>query len=79
MDIQSLNNSIMQGIFYEDCGDHIVISMPFFFGNNSEPLRLVWNNKGVLSDRGRTIAELKDRLGDIAPYKESIQLSNMCF
>ena len=34
---------------------------------------MTWDKDGVLSDGGRTIAELKKRVGDITPYMKKIQ------
>ncbi len=73
MDAQALNGYIRQGIRKEVYTDRIELYLPFFFGNNvSEPLCLVWDKKGVLSDGGRTLTELKKRVGDLTPYINSI-------
>lgn len=73
MDAQALTGYIQQGIKKEVYADRIELYLPFFFGNgNSEPLCLVWNENGVLSDGGRTFSELKKRVGDLAPYQKSI-------
>ena len=74
MDAQKLTEYIRQGICKKVYPDRIELSLPFFFGNGKEvPLQLVWDKNGILSDGGRTLAELKKRVGDIAPYRHSIQ------
>jgi len=74
MDAQALTDYIRQGVRQEVCPDRVELYLPFWFGNeNSDPLCLVFSDKGVLSDGGRTLAELKNRLGDIAPYQGRIQ------
>lgn len=74
MDAQALNGSIRQGIRTEVSADRIQVYLPFFFGNGeTDPLCLIWDKKGILSDGGRTFAELKKRVGDLTPYQDSIQ------
>ena len=74
MDVQALNGYIRQGIGKEVFTDRIELYLPFFFGEGkTEPLCLTWDKKGVLSDGGRTLAELKKRVGDLTAYAESIQ------
>ena len=74
MDAQALNGYIRQGIRKEVYTDRIELYLPFFFGEGkTEPLCLIWDKKGALSDGGRTLAELKKRVGDLTPYKDSIQ------
>lgn len=74
MDAQALNGYIRQGIGKEVYTDRIELYLPFFFGEGkTEPLCLTWDKKGVLSDGGRTLAELKKRVGDLTAYAESIQ------
>lgn len=74
MDVQALTGYIRQGIRKEVYADRIELYLPFFFGNGeSEPLCLIWDQKDCLSDGGRTLAELKKRVGDLTPYRESIQ------
>lgn len=73
MDSQALNGYIRQGIRKEVYADRIEVYLPFYFGNGkSDELCLVWDEKGVLSDGGRTLDELKKRLGDLSPYRENI-------
>lgn len=74
MEAQALTGYIRQGIRKKVYDDRIELYLPVFFGNGeSEPLCLVWDNKGVLSDGGRTLTELKKRVGDLTPYRDSIQ------
>ena len=74
MDAQALNTYIRQGIRKEVYADRIELFLPFFFGNGeTDPLCLIWDKKGVLSDRGRTLTELKKRLGNLTPYRDKIQ------
>ncbi len=74
MDAQVLTDCIRQGIRKEVSADRIRLYLPFFFGNGeSEPLCLIWNEKGVLSDGGRTLAELKKRVGDLTTYQNRIE------
>ena len=74
MDAQTLNGYIKQEIRKEVFADHIKLYLPFFFGNdNSDPLCLIWDKNGVLSDGGRTIKELQKRVGDMTPYADNIQ------
>ena len=64
---------IRQGIRKEVRADRIFLYLPFFFGEGQEEICLTWDEKGILSDGGRTFAELKKRVGDLAPYRDSIQ------
>ena len=74
MDAQALTGYIRQGFRKEVTADGIRLYLPFFFGEDaSEPLCLIWDNKGVLSDGGRTLAQLKKRNGDLRAYEERIQ------
>lgn len=73
MDPASLYKSIWQGIRKEVYADKIELYLPFFFGEGIDtPLCLTWDREGVLSDGGRTISELKKRVGDIRPYLDTI-------
>ena len=73
MDADRLHEYIWQGIRKEVLPDRINLHLPFCFGpGDGEPLCLTWDAKGTLSDGGRTIAELKRRIGDIRPYMNSI-------
>ena len=74
MDVNALNKYIRQEIRQELYDDLIEFYLPFFFGNDEgEPLRLIWDHKGILSDGGRTLTELKKRIGDLTPYQDTIQ------
>ena len=74
MDAEALTGYIWQGIRKEVTADGIRLYLPFFFGEGeSEPLCLRWDRKGVLSDGGRTLDELKKRTGDLRVYEERIQ------
>lgn len=74
MQAEKLQEYIWQNIRKEVYQDKIELYLPFFFGNEQdEPLCLIWNENGVLSDGGRTIAELKKRIGDITPQMEKIR------
>ena len=71
---ENLQAYIWQGIRKEVHADKIELYVPFFFGGAEDaPLCLTWNQDGVLSDGGRTLAELKKRAGDIAPCMEKIR------
>ena len=73
MNAESVHKSIWQGIRKEVYADRIELHLPFFFGEGiGAPLCLTWDRQGVLSDGGRTIAELKKRVGDIRPYLDTI-------
>lgn len=74
MDAQALTGYIQQGIRKEVYADRIELYLPFFFGKGeSESLCLIWDRNGILSDGGRTFAELKKRVGDLTPYQDHIQ------
>ena len=74
MDAQALTGYIWQGIRKEVTDEEIRLYLPFFFGEGAvEPLCLIWDKKGVLSDGGRTLAELKKRTGDLRVYEERIK------
>ncbi len=74
MDEQALNMFIKQEIQKVVYDDRIELFLPFYFGQNvSQPLCLVWDKDGTLSDRGRTLSELKKRVGDLSPYMISIE------
>lgn len=74
MDAVNLHTYIWQGIRKDVQADKIQLYLPFFFGAGSdEPLCLTWSRDGVLSDGGRTVSELKKRVGDIQPYLHTIQ------
>ena len=71
---EPLHGYIWEGIRKEVHPDRVELYLPFHFGNTpATPLCLTWFEDGTLSDGGRTIAQLKKRLGDIAPYMGSIQ------
>ena len=73
MDVQALNGYIGREIRRVAYQDRVEVYLPFYFGEgDSEPLCLVWDKNKVLSDGGRTLAELKKRVGDVTPYNESI-------
>lgn len=70
---ETLHEYIRQGIRKEVHQDRIELYLPFFFGNSDDaPLCLTWNKDGVLSDGGRTIAELNKQAEDITPHMEKI-------
>ena len=74
MQPEALWQAIRQDVRTVICDDRMELYIPFFFGGTKEaPLCLTWTRDGVLSDGGRTMAELKKRLGDITPYKENIR------
>lgn len=73
IDAMKLREYIWQGTRKEVSADKIEFYLPFFFGEGIDaPLCLIWDRKGVLSDGGRTISELKKRVGDIRPYLDTI-------
>lgn len=68
-----LYDYIWEGIRKEVYSDRVELYLPFYFGGEqTAPLCLTWFEDATLSDGGRTIAELKKRLGDISPYMDSI-------
>lgn len=70
----ALQKYIWQGIRKEVREDRIELYLPFFFASHADaPLCLTWNREGVLSDGGRTIAELRKRVGNIDPYMEKLR------
>lgn len=74
MDAQALTGYIRQGMKKAVYPDRIELYLPFFFGDGeNEPLCLTWDQKGVLSDGGRTLSQLKKRVGDLTSYEHSIQ------
>lgn len=74
MQPEKLQEYILQGIKKRVYHDKIELYMPFFFRNGDDsPVCLAWDKDGILSDGGRTIAELKKRVGDITPYMKKIQ------
>lgn len=73
MQAEKLYEYIWQGIRKEIHPDRVELYLPFFFGSDrDEPLCLTWDRNGALTDGGRTLSELKKRLGDITPYRDSI-------
>ena len=73
MQAEKLREYIWQGIRKEVYPDRVELYIPFFFGNDQdEPLCLTWDKDCVLSDGGRTLSELKKRVGDIAPLRQTI-------
>ena len=70
MQAEKLQEYIWQNIRKEVYPDRVELYLPFFFGK--EPLCLTWNQDGVLSDGGRTMKELRNRLGDLTPYMDAI-------
>ena len=69
-----LKSYIWQDIRKEVYSDRVELYLPFCFGSgNDTPLCLTWRQDGTLSDGGRTLAELKNRLGDITTYMDTIQ------
>lgn len=68
-----LRSYIWEGMEKKVYPDRVELYLPFYFGANAAPLCLTWFEDGRLSDGGRTMRELKKRLGDIAPYMDSIQ------
>lgn len=65
---------IWEGIRKEVHPDRVELYLPFFFGGEDDaPLCLTWYADGSLSDSGRTLAELKKRLGDISPHMDNIR------
>ena len=73
IEAMKLREYIWQGIRKEVSNDEIRFYVPFFFGTEDDkPLCLTWDRDGTLSDDGRTIFELKKRVGDIRPYLDSI-------
>ena len=73
MDAIKLHEYIWKDIRKEVYPDKIELHIPFCFGNgNATPLCLTWGRNGVLSDGGRTIRELEDRVGNIGPYMDAI-------
>lgn len=77
---EKLQEYIWQGIRKEVYANKIELHLPFFFGNGEDaPLCLTWSDDGTLSDGGRTMAELKKRVGDITPHMEKIRnILNFC-
>jgi len=74
MNPEKLQEYILQGIRKAVYQDKIELYIPFFFGNGDEtPLCLTWDKDGTLSDGGRTMSELKKRIGDTSPYMKTIQ------
>lgn len=64
---------IREGIRKEVFHDRVELHVPFYFGGeNDAPLCLTWYEDATLSDGGRTLTELKKRVGDITPYMDSI-------
>ncbi len=71
---EKLQEYIWQGTRKEVHTDKIELHLPFFFGYGDDtPLCLTWDKDGVLSDGGRTMSELKKRVGDMEPYMEKIR------
>ena len=72
MDAQALTGYIRQGIRYELQPEEIRLYLPFFFGDAQKEICLTWDSHGVLTDGGRTMAELKKRLPDADRYRDAI-------
>lgn len=71
---EALHESIRQGIRKEVHQDRIELYLPFFFESGDDtPLCLTWDKEGVLSDGGRTMAQLKKRVGDMTPHMEKLR------
>ena len=74
MSPEALQKYIRQDIRKEVHQDRIELYLPFFFESGDDtPLCLTWDKEGVLSDGGRTIAELRKRAGNIDPYMEKLR------
>lgn len=74
MDVDALNGYIRQEIRRVEYPDRTELYLPFAFGGKAdEPLCLTWDREGVLTDGGRTLDELKKRVGDIDVVGENIQ------
>ena len=74
MEPQKLQEYILSGIEKRVYADKIELYVPFHFQSGDRtPLCLTWDKDGVLSDGGRTFAELKKRVGDTAPYAEQVR------
>jgi len=75
MQPEALSQAIGQDIRTVVHADRIELYIPFFFGGTDDaPLCLTWDRDGILSDGGRTVAELKKRLGnDLTPWEENIR------
>ena len=79
MEACKLRQYIWQGIRKEVYPDRIDFYIPFCFPGTDDHLCLSWDAKGVLSDKGRTMAELKCRVKDISPYMDHIcKILNEC-
>lgn len=73
MEGSKLQEIIWQGIRREVCNDYIKLYLPFYFGKERDnPLCLTWDRNGVLSDGGRTISELEQRVGNVQPHHNKI-------
>lgn len=72
---EKLKVYLWQDIKKEVFPDRIELSLPFCFSTDKvdEPLRLIWKQDGSLSDGGRTIRELRKRLGDIHAHMDAIK------
>ena len=75
MDAGTVHDYIWQGIQKKVYADRIELHLPFYFGNNNDkPLCLTWDRNGILSDGGRTIAELEKRDRNIHSYMDTVRM-----
>ena len=71
---EKLRAYIWEGIRKEVYPDRVELYLPFVFeGGSGEPLCLTWKADGTLTDGGRTLTELKKRLGDITAYMDDVR------
>ena len=71
---KALHGYLWEGIRREVYPDRIELYLPICFGaGDSEPLCLIWTREGKLTDGGRTLAELKKRIGNTVPYQKAIR------
>ena len=77
MEAAKITEVIWSQIGQERTADHYAITLPFLFNGEEIGLTLSWRVEGeraCISDGGQVMRQLRKQLGDLTPYKNSIEL-----
>jgi hypothetical protein len=77
MDENKITEVIWSQIGQERTADHYAITLPFLFNGEEIELKITWRVEGdyvCISDDGQVMRQLRKQLGDLTPYKKSIEL-----
>ena len=75
METNKITEVIWSQIGQERTADHYAITLPFLFNGEEIDLKLTWRVEGdraCISDGGQVMRQLRKQLGDLTPYKKSI-------